>query len=438
LPPRLILGVLLFALVSRLAHLDVIWIEEAYPSAAAINILHGRLPYFDFWFDKPPLSAYLYCLWGGEPCVPLRLAGALYVSLCAVLMARVARSPLAGLLLLFFLTFDHPGAALVLGPDMLTIAPVLGAVLCRDRRPVLAGIILAIGFQANTKAILFLPLLWSWRSVAGFAAAALPAFWFWNVEQVWSWGAAYARDTFLKDPLGTGLAKSAAWLGFHAPLVVLAMRAKWDRTVALWVAAALLCVVGGLRFFPRYYFHLLPPLCLIAARGFDQWGGGRWPRWRWTALALLIIPLVRYAPAYWHPERSRDLAMFRDSQLAVRLMEPYRRPGDTIFVWGYRPDIDMLTRLPGGTPYLESQPLTGVFADRHLSSSKVNPGSIAPAQDHRARLARTRPAFVVDGLGRYNPELAPGRYPDLAAWLRQYREIGRTNGTIIYRLTPAP
>ncbi len=422
--PRLTFGVFLFALVSRLSHWNVLWIEEAYPSAAAINILQGRLPYFDFWFDKPPLTAYLYTLWAGETGIPLRLAGALYVTLCAVLMARVAKGPLAGLLLAFFLTFDVPGAALVLGPDLLTVAPVLAAVLVRDRRPLLAGALLALGFQCNTKTLLFLPLVGSWRGVASFAAISGPALFLWNFEQVWQWGALYSRDTFLDRPWATGLAKTSAWLSFHAALVVSAARARWDRIAVLWTIGGAVGIVLGLRFFPRYYFLLLPPLCWMAARGWAAWG-----RWRWAVLALLLVPLIRYAPGYWRPERSRDLAMFRDSQLAAELIAPYRRSGDTILVWGYRPDIDTLTRLPGGTPYLESQPLTGVFADRHLQSSRPS----ADGAPHRARLAATRPVFVVDGLGRYNPELAITRYPDLAGWLAGYREIGRTRGTVIYR-----
>ena len=41
--------------------------------------------------------------------------------------------------------------------------------------------------------------------------------------------------------------------------------------------------------------------------------------------------------------------------------------------------------------------------------------------------------LVVDGLGPYNPALAISNYPDLNDWLAEYREVGRTRGTIIYR-----
>lgn len=418
----------LLVLVSRLCHWNVLWIEEAYPSAAAINILSGRIPYIDFWFDKPPLFPYLYTLWQSETGIPLRIAGAAYVTLCAWLIARLAGNPIAGLLLAFFLTFDVASAALVLGPDMLTIAPVLGALLLRDR-PFAAGAILALGFHVNTKAILFLPLLWSWRAVVGFAILAAPVFlWRGYFEQVWAWGSQYAARTFLANPLREGLMKTLGWLGFHAVLVVAAIRGKWNWRIVAWLAVDGICIVAGLRFFTRYYFHLLPPLCLLASQGLERLG-----RWKWAPLALLLIPLIRYTPPYWNVAIGRpisDLAMFRDSQLAAQVINEQKQLGDSIFVWGYRPDIDTLVRLPGGTPFLESQPLTGVFADRHLSSR----ASTSDGSGHRKQLANYRPTFVVDGLGRYNPNLAITKYPELREWLSGYREIARTRGAIIYRI----
>ena len=60
---------ILFAVVLavRLTNARILWVEEAYPMTAAIQMLNGRLPYVDFWFDKPPLSAAFYLLWGASP-----------------------------------------------------------------------------------------------------------------------------------------------------------------------------------------------------------------------------------------------------------------------------------------------------------------------------------------------------------------------------------
>lgn len=407
----------IFALVFafRLQHANVLWVEEAYPAAGAVNILTGRLPYVDFWYDKPPLTPLLYALWGAHDGLPLRLAGALYVTLCAWLASRIAGSWVAGALLAFFLTFDFASAVLPLGPDLLTLAPVMAAVLWRDR-PWLAGVMIGIAFHFNVKAALFLPVVFSPRAVLAFLAVAAPVFAIPGyLEQVWRWGSLYARDA----PAADGLAKTAGWLGFHAALLLAALRSKPDRRMWLWLAAGAACALLGFRFFPRYYFHLLPPLCILAAG----------TPWRW-AFALLAIPLIRFAPGYWNVERSRDLSLFRDAREAAKIVAETARPGDTLFTWGYRPEIDALTRLPGGTPFLESQPLTGVFADRHLESSVASSDGAA----RRAVLARTRPTFVVDGLGRLNPDLALTKYPDLAPWLAQYRIVALTRGCAIYRI----
>ena len=77
---RQLLLVFAAVLIFRLLHSRVLWVEEAYPTAAAINILAGRTLYTDFWFDKPPLFPYLYTLWGAETGMLLRIAGALYVA----------------------------------------------------------------------------------------------------------------------------------------------------------------------------------------------------------------------------------------------------------------------------------------------------------------------------------------------------------------------
>ena len=431
---RIILAIFAVALFTRLLHSNVLWVEEAYPTAAAINILAGRNLYADFWFDKPPLFAFLYTLWGAQTGALLRIAGASYITLCAWLMARVAGNWLAGALLAFFLIFELPSASMVLGPDLLTLAPVLGAVLLRSR-PIAAGAVLALGFHFNTKAILFLPVLWSWPATVSFVLVAAPAFLMPGyLDQVWRWGALYAQDTFLEHPWREGLVKTAGWLGFHAALVLAATRAQFNRLQWLWLGGALLCAAAGLRFFPRYYFHLLPPLCWLAASAFHQPGRwGRFQRYRWVLLGLLLVPLIRYAPSYWRPELSKDLAMFRDARQVARLLQEQAAPGDTLFTWGYRPEVDALSRLPGGTPFLESQPLTGVFADRHLGSAKPS-ASLAQTAAQMVRLSASKPVFVVDGLGRYNPQLALAKQPALAGWLMQYEVVALTRGSIIYRL----
>jgi hypothetical protein len=83
------------------------------------------------------------------------------------------------------------------------------------------------------------------------------------------------------------------------------------------------------------------------------------------------------------------------------------------------------------TKFLDSQALTGVPADRHLTQSRV----VLTSGTHESReaLAHSAPDIVIDGLGLYNPALAMTKYPELSSWIAQYREIARTKGSVIYR-----
>ncbi|MEN6607495.1 MAG: hypothetical protein ABFD60_09630, partial [Bryobacteraceae bacterium] len=121
---------------------------------------------------------------------------------------------------------------------------------------------------------------------------------------------------------------------------------------------------------------------------------------------------------------------------ASAMLSGMARPGDTLFVWGFRPDLFAYTRLPAGTRFLESQPLTGVFADRHLGQS----APLEPEWTRRNRLELTRshPAFIADGLSLFNPALAMDKYAELRPWLAGYEKVARSRYTVIYRLRSAP
>jgi hypothetical protein len=222
------------------------------------------------------------------------------------------------------------------------------------------------------------------------------------------------------------LLRTLNWAGFHAALVIgaaVVLYRERSRQFVVWLALAVVGVAAGWRFFPRYYFLLLPPLCLLAARA-----GKLWP----ALAALLLIPAIRFGPRLVHHANWSDTAMMRDSQAAASIVMQSSRPGDTLLVWGYRPDLYAFTGLPAGTRFLDSQPLTGVIADRHLSGS--HPSAPGLAATNRRELIGTQPTFIVDGLGLYNPALSIGNYPDLRDWLRNYEALGATTGARVYRL----
>ncbi len=299
----------------------MVWVEEAYPIAAALEMLRGKLLYRDIWFDKPPLFPAFYTWFGAAIGWKLRLAGSLLVTLsswCAYWVARrwwgMAEGIWAACLLAFFLTFGIPAAVMAVAPDLLMIAPHLLAIgFCLRGEAFRAGVACGVAMLVNPKAAYLVVVCgaWQWRNAlwvaAGFAAVQAPALaLLWNRgalqaywEQVWAWGFLYSRDTPMDEPWREGLVRTLNWCGFHSALVVGAafavrkfdLAARW-RT-AVWVAMALAAVFAGFRFFPRYYFALLVPAVVVAARGFVTMG-----KWRAVALGLMLIPLVRFGPRY--------------------------------------------------------------------------------------------------------------------------------------------
>ena len=77
-----------------------------------------------------------------------------------------------------------------------------------------------------------------------------------------------------------------------------------------------------------------------------------------------------------------------DSRAAAAFTLQLAKPGDTLLVWGYRPEIYAYSHLPASSRFLDSQPLTGVPADRHLTQSV--PVETQEARARRAELARTQ------------------------------------------------
>jgi len=453
----LILAALLVA--SHLCHVGILWEGDAYPLAAARQMLYGKALYRDIWFDKPPLMPAIYLLLGALPGWPLRLAGALYALVACWIAYSFARGlwsqregVWAAALLGFFLIFDIPSAVIPVASDLLMLAPHLAAVWLAWRRWAFwSGVAVAVAFWINPKGLLVAAVcvLWYpagiWMLAAGFAAASgVAVAWLWAAgalaaygDEVWRWGRLYAGSPLVERPMANGIARTLNWAGYHAAAIV-AVAWLWvgreprERAAIwpwlAWLILSLIGVAAGLRFFPRYYFLLLPVIVLMAARGFCLLG-----QWQILATLLLLIPAVRFGPSYVAALTNaewRDTAMDRDSRAASALLRQMAKPGDTLFVWGYRPEIYVYTRLPAASVFLDSQPLTGVPADRHLTHSEaVESGQ--PAQ-RRIDLTRSSPAFIVDGLGSYNPRLAITNYPDLRGWLGQYEVAGRSPGAVIY------
>jgi hypothetical protein len=445
-------------IAARLCHWHVLWADDNLPVAAAMEVARGKTLYRDVWFDKPPVVAWLNLLWGARAGLLLRLAGAAYVIAVALVSREVARAKwgereglLAALLAAFFLTFGLASAVIPLASDMLLILPHAAAIYFAWRgRAFWSGAAAGVGLLCSSKAVFVLAAcaLWCWRSapllILGFAAPnAIALGWMWMhgsvvdyYRQAWQWGSIYASSTFVANPWMEAVKRTADWAGFQAALVIGAavaiVRGKNWRIFA-WVALCGAGVVLGLRFFPRYYFLLLPPMIVLASRG---WTLLRKNRVAMAALVVsLAIPMVRFGPQYWKAAAGgdwRDLAIDHDSKAAAAKLHTFAHPGDTLFVWGFRPDIFIYSGLPAGTRFLESQAISGLLADRHLFSNAPVDADFLEA--NRRELIESRPVWVVDGIGMYNRAAGIAEQPYLRDWLGNYKEVARTDFSILYRL----
>jgi len=474
----LLFFLVLFAvtLALRLCHVRILWADEDYHLAAGIQVLHGKLLYRDLWYDKPPLAAWIYAGLGGLAGWPLRTFGALYVLVICAAMYRFARDLwtareglLAAALLCFFLNFYHASAVIPIAPDLFMMWPHIAAVHAAWRgKAFQAGVWSGIAFLFHTKGLFVLAmcLLLAWRGfallIAGFAVptgiglVALA----WGgglngyVRQVWEWGFAYVRIPPLENPAWNALRRTLDWLGFHAVLAIGAISLGWRERkktqwwLAAWCLVSLAGVSLGGQFAPRYLLQLLPPLVLAASRGLQALlADSGTPRYRlgWAAAVIaILIPFIRFAPRYallaadlagGRTPRWTDAVLDEDSQAAAARVNYLKHNGDTLFVWGYRPGVFVYTRLSTASLFWDSQPLTGVPADRHLFDSRP----VLPdwAARNRIALAATRPTFIVDGLSLLNPRLAIANYPELHGWLQDYSVIARTDLSIVYRLNEA-
>lgn len=439
----------------------MLWEGDDLPLASALQIAHGSLLYRDVWFDKPPLVPTIYLVWGARIGPVLRIAGAMYaMAACVIAWAFAAgvwtrrEGYWAAALLGFFLTFDTHSAVLPLAADLLLVVPHLAAVMFAIRKQAFwSGVAVGVGFLFNTKALFVLAAcaVFAWPAagalLAGFFIPNLmAAAWFLGtgtlaeyIDQVWRWPAAYAASPVVPDPIWNGFVRTFNWLGFHSILAV-GIAVFWLRRPGwrflAWAAIAFAGVVVGWRFFPRYFFLLLPALTIGAARGLT------FLRMRVAiplALVALSVPLIRFGPRYLmlandlihgRPSAWTDLALDRDSREASRIATSRSKAGATLYVWGYRPEIYVYTRLRPATKFLDCQALTGVPADRHLTQSE--PVITVGTHEAREELARSSPDVLIDGLSPFNPALSMSAYQELRPWLAQFEEIARTSGTVIY------
>ena len=220
----------------------------------------------------------------------------------------------------------------------------------------------------------------------------------------------------------------------------------------LWGLFSILGAAAGRRHFPHYYIQVIPPFSVLAGLGVftamewlrpaDRRESGR-GRHRAAvvviAASLALTALVAHhetAPG-WNEMGIRDFFRFRRFPHPQQEMGDYirenTREADTIFVWGFSPQLYVLSgRLPG-TRYMLVDPLIGVSPpDEHTG---YFPGVM---ENFLRDLESNRPVYFVDTSfsphDRFCAEHPVSRYPRLKEYLQEnYRLEREIDRKLFYR-----
>lgn len=454
--------------LSRAAHVNILWADEDYHLAEAVQVLHGKMLYRDVWYDKPPLNALLFAMFGAWPGWPLRLFSMILELAGAIVSYKFAKSiwgeregMFAAAAFVFFHVFYFASAAIPVEPDTLMVLPHLTAAYCAWRgRSLWAGALSGVAFLLNTKGLFVLaaciaiaPSGWM-MMLAGFAGpVAMGGAWLAAqgafadyIEQVWRWGMLYASNP-QPESAWAPWGRLISWLGYHFPLVLCSLPTfecvdrSQRRKLLLWIAISFAAACLGWRFAPRYMNQVFPALVIAGSYGLAR--TTETLVGRWAVVALFAVLVVRFGPRYerlllddlhQEPHQWSDISMDLESRGAGTALRAMAQPDDTIFVWGYRPNVVAYSRLAVAGQLWDSQPITMVPADRHLGSAE--PLDAQWARDNQEKLISMRPTFIVDGLSAYNPELDIHKFPALAQWLSdRYCNAGSSGrGIKIYNL----
>lgn len=396
--------------------------DEATVATIARGLNSGGRLYIDVADRKPPLVPYLYAvvfrLTGTVDLRLVRLVGAVVVAAtAAVLASEAARrygtattGVACGVLFLLAYAAFYPGDSQAATFELFALLPMTAAVVAAARsRWWAAGLLLGVACLCKqTAATTALPIAyllvkqrgWLRASLAmavttvtvtlGGVVVGLAGFWLWNA----SGNAGYLA--YQGSPVGTmfrGLAMTAAVAMTEIPLlamcVVSVSRRRPTTDLWLWVAAGVVSVLAGLRFFGHYYLQLLPPLALIAAGAFPivterarRLFLGSAAVFASVMTAIAFVPLGDNASIPW-----------------VRIAAGVRSTAgsrDTVFVWGDLPEIYVAADRRPASRFVRTGFLTGSSGGRANGSGQPGDGIPGAWSMLEADFRQHPPDLIVD------------------------------------------
>jgi len=455
---RLAFVVVLLAVVTHLPSLvrtEVLNPDEAFLATQAQVLNDGGRLYHDVVDRKPPVVPYLYAtafrVTGSDDLLTVRLLAIAAHVATALLVAAIARrrwGDVAGMAaaVLYLvacgglvLEDSQPANFEVFMLPLMCAGVYFGE---RDRHGT-AGVATAFATLAKqTAATTLLPLAWlAWRRdrlrglvrlgaafVVPIAVAALVFGWgdffFWVFTGTGSYLDASGSWTVA---LGRALGSSGIFLGANVAALLLVIGAvrRWreDIDLWLWLAAAIIAVASGFRFFGHYYLQLCPPFALLAAGTLVRAKPVVWLRTAVLAGASIVVFVAMAFAA--HP------VLLHDYDRIAAAIDEHTSSNDRIFVWGQFPQAYWASDRRPATRFLTAGFLTGVSGGRSAEHVGMQYAVENAWEEFGDDLATQPPKLIVDVSA--HTSFAVDRFPLFAEYLHaHYDMVEYVDGAYLY------
>lgn len=275
----------------------------------------------------------------------------------------------------------------------------------------------------------------------------------------WYWNIGFNTD-YIRDPLRVGVVLWA--FTWHTATIVPCAWIVWRQAGAgvwrlirernsqpallLWLGfLAVMCVAtaAGGRFSHHYYLQLFAPLALLA--GYTV----HWRRQRdlpalpvssrLVLVSLLIPYILFFGENVYRVKQFWTIGQRPDIQHAGMFVRKMSEPNDTLFVWGYYPELYFYSNRLNASRFVETHFLTGQLRE---SSTSANAGESQLWQWLWNDLQRSEPRWIIDSSAmpvswRYLHGMA--EYPAFEQHVQtHYRERKRYGLIVLYErlLTP--
>jgi len=448
--------------------------DEAAIATMGMVVQHGGVLYRDVIDRKPPLAPLLYALsfWvtGSRKLEPLHVLAALELAGAALLIAAEVRRRAgtraawwaAGLMVAGAVAF-HPVDAQAANYSHLALLPGCGAIVAArrgsTRSAALAGVLLGLAtLTRQTWLIGVFPAALAawyhggrrWRDAAvvvATTAATILAIgvivpfgpfvhWTFSGNGTLLFGFGHSQS-----PLRRAGEAIEYFLIGHVVVCLLVVRRGWHREdldLWLWLAAGLVAVAAGFRYFGHYWLQVLPPLVLLGAPAIASVNAA----WVRVGLVVLVaVPTVWYWQEAWAPIHGTSNIDRRAFPLVAEVRK-LTSPNDRITVWGSFPEIYWLSgRDPGGafvlTDFLVGK--TAFWSDGPQRLADATPGALhtflASMEEHPPKLFLDTSTGAVRRYQYYPITLIPAVHRLVVA---HYHRVARIDGVTIYERDPHP